>query len=824
MASQVSAPAVPAPAAPEPAHDNFLFRLLTENFDEGQVVRELHQKEKENPGTLSTIVTLKHKIYVLANYNSKVDTIKADRDIIDLIRFVFNKQFSEYLDTIKELAERIKTNAVIFNDAALEKKGMWENNQIILLERRVDKAAADKVKADAKAAAARLADERDAAEKTRLADEKRKLADEKKKLADVKQKEADDKKALQQKIETAKNERDKTIDYKNTLRQFFIHQLEIDPDPNYSKFDKGGSLSRMLYIDITANSFDYKEVLLIGKSANDVTKSGEQGKLLINTFVGKLNEKYERNKLSKYTKQVAAGLAEIKRVLDSNELKDQNNKVVAQLVITEFMENSNDTDSTLTENDAFLMRIKEITTRNNQLQQEFKTFKTKFKKTAVGKSEVEVYDDLLARADDIITKEIQKLYNSLRVIDNTKFTGKSVNTLFDQIKGLNDKVEKNYKELLEYDLSSLTAIRKQVNDEARARAAAAAETAEQVAETAEQVAEQAELDAIAAATKVNAAKMIQRAARRPRIQRLNSDADPPELESVAVIDGDEAAKEEEKVGEAGEAGDNIGSPRTTPRQMAPLLPIPAANGEDDDGDGGEDGNGPTSPKKDASKEDIEVIVEKLRVANDDSNGIFNEAKKDSINLILDKLIAESAGTRWFGITEFDKNNENYKKVLGMVSDYERLLTDGKKALESFKGNGEDIDGLRTQIGEYTTQYDPFKEKFNLLKHRIDHPQTDWKKWGSTTPRQEGGTRRGGKRFHKKTFKKKRFNRKTFKKKRFNRNTGNKKTFKKKTSNTKTGNNKTGNNKRFNNKTGNNKIVNKKTIRKNYFKRKQTHKK
>ena len=979
MASSTSAPDII-----KRANADYLFRILTEPFTVKDIINELEAEKEENktksPGTLSKIITIQHKMYVLANYDStnKEQVIKQDLDTIELIKFVFDNQFSQYVEEIKELAERIKTNAVIFNNAAKGTGWSWINPVSSIISKNPVSSIISKGE---KAERTRAAAEKAAADKARLA------ARAEAARAEEARAEAE-KKALNQAIATAKNIRDKTIEYKNTLRLFYINQLEIKPDPDEKSFEKGGSLSKVLYIDITANSLDYKVISLTGKSDN-VTKSGKQGKILINKFVDELNAEYERNKLSKYTAKVELGLKEIKRVLDSGNPED---KGIAQSVITKFLKDSRETDSTLINKDAFSNKIQQITTTNNQLKQDFEKFKTEFKKRPdKGESAVKDYDALLARADDIITNQIQKLYNSLRVIDNTKF--KSVNGLFDQIKDLNDKVEKTYKELLKYELSSLTAIRKQLEDAAKAKAEIAREAAEAVAREAEAAAaaaaegeapppgevdevapppgkvdevavEEAAVEEAAAPVALPVALPTELAATHTAIDEARRaineisleitdtydvvnkskddlDADLDKLNSVISLvktankrQDDEKTKTNntDKESELAEVKkiletniiDTLVSNTTkiSEAYQAKVTELNAAvtafysnkkdmtnkKTVDDASDEAsklkekfeiisnfltENNSELTSAQifiRDAQNalyttankihegllqeiqllmdsNEIEELLENINLDNTKTDGFFNSEVKNDITTLREKV----TGDKWafFTHSEVTRDDLDYKKVkakIGNLLRYSKKLKDAREKLTAFVSNYNRLYPTKPAPGEqnnYSTfitknsdklqllenEFKQYKIKLKEISERIDNKQqTNKSDDGSITSRATqlndyssitdindpsieiestnftGGTRRGGKRFHKKTIKKNLVHKKTFKKKRFNRNTGNKKTFKKKTSNTKTGNNKTGNNKRFNNKTGNNKIVNKKTIRKNYFKRKQTHKK
>jgi hypothetical protein len=300
----------------------------------------------------------------------------------------------------------------------------------------------------------------------------------------------------------------------------------------------------------------------------------------------------------------------------------------------------------------------------------------------------------------------------------------------------------------------------------------------------------------------------------------------------------QAQEAEEAEAEAEEA-DNMrlsprstpGSPRSTLNPVVPQLPIlriqaaedetgPSSrlsprevdeesedgdqdDEESEDGDGGEDG-GEDEEGKDIPElsdfSELNEIVKKIRKSHG-FGGIFRSSEQREIKDKLDKLIKETAG----GIvsnTSFDKENTDYKKLRASVEEYEDYLKELKAVKKKIPDDTyASIDSkIQTEIEGYITRYEKdFEKKFEILKFRIEHPQTDWK-WGATeTPRAAGGTRRGGKIFNKKTFKNKIVHKNQFKKKQTHKN-------------------------QFKGKQTHKNQLKRKQTHKNQFKRKQTHKK
>ena len=225
--------------------------------------------------------------------------------------------------------------------------------------------------------------------------------------------------------------------------------------------------------------------------------------------------------------------------------------------------------------------------------------------------------------------------------------------------------------------------------------------------------------------------------------------------------------------------------------------------------------------KKESRERFLDLIERLTRANN-TGGIFDSTVRNRLMGVLTTLIQDTAGGK-INYTVFETTDSNGIKFLELkreLKDYKEMLdeaTDELKNLEEFEVT--DYQNLSDQLNKFVSEYTPYKTKIDTLDYRLNHPQNARKGLllGETPrgPRPNvaltaggGGTRRGGKRFHKKTIKKNLLHKKTFKK-----NIVHNKIVHKKTSK---------NNIVKNNFVKNNFVKNK-TIHKNQLKRKQTHK-
>ena len=178
----------------------------------------------------------------------------------------------------------------------------------------------------------------------------------------------------------------------------------------------------------------------------------------------------------------------------------------------------------------------------------------------------------------------------------------------------------------------------------------------------------------------------------------------------------------------------------------------------------------TTPEE--NKKRFDEILTDIEYANTNAgDAIFNETRKQSIMRKLDKLMEKSSGTKTFGLTVFTEEDEDYITLRSDVEVYEGMLEEAEEVLLKFVGQSEHPQ-LLSRLEPFVTSYKPYKDKFGILDYRIKNPQIARKyiSDGSDTPRAPralrasgGGTRRGGKRFHKKTIKNNLVHKKTFKK-------------------------------------------------------------
>jgi hypothetical protein len=469
--------------------DDFLFKLLTEETFTKDKVKEilvnLTKEATETPENLSTIITIQHKMYVLANYNDKQHTIIPDHSRVELIKFVFNNQFSQYVKQITEITERIKKNAVYFNNAALGKIDWFSlnNNPVRGFTQKVDKIeyeekkAADKAeKEEAKAVERdRLATEKAAKEMAAAAEVKRK-----KDLAEaLKEKLAEQNKAIRR----ARNKRDKTISYKNALTQFYINQLQIEPQPDSIAFKKGKSLNKVLYIStLNKDNLEVEEITLTG-NATSGKMPGVPPTFITTTFTNSTGTEYNRDSISPYNKEVDEGLKQIKAALNSTSIDDddKDNKEVAQSVLRTFIEDKDTINTDLNSYKLFLANITGVNSQITKVKNEYTAFNKKIRKKDSEKTDVEyrTYTALVAETESI-TRTIYTLYNTLKSIKstNTNFNFKNVKELFNKIKELQNNVEEINKNLLELYISVIKEIKEKLEAAVPDATAAEAEAAE----------------------------------------------------------------------------------------------------------------------------------------------------------------------------------------------------------------------------------------------------------------------------------------------------------------------------------------------------------
>jgi hypothetical protein len=232
---------------------------------------------------------------------------------------------------------------------------------------------------------------------------------------------------------------------------------------------------------------------------------------------------------------------------------------------------------------------------------------------------------------------------------------------------------------------------------------------------------------------------------------------------------------------------------------------------------------------------LEPLITGLEEQKNDS-GNFSSSVKSAIDEVYNKI----KPAYWsFNYTVVPSNDPKVAEYKDKVPIYEELLKDVEAKFTKFKTDFNDFksgefkpiyDSNTTEIQtlnkfltktgetleEYRKEFDQYNVKVSYIAGRLNRLQTGEKKDGMDTPRGPvvtptaggGGTRRGGKRFHKKTIKK---------------NLVHKKTFKKNIVNNKIVHKKTGKNNIVKNNIVKNNIVKNKTIHKNQLKRKQTHK-
>jgi chemotaxis protein histidine kinase CheA len=450
--------------------DDFLFRLLTDNtFTTEQVdkiLTQLKTEETKTPANLSTIITIQHKMYVLANYDKddKDHTIIQDRSRVNLIEFVFNTQFTQYVKQITEITERIKNNAVYFNNAALGKKNGYiynkifsDKNPVRVITKEVDKAE-DKAKKEKDKLADKLAEEErkraaaaaKTAKETAAAAERDKLAEE----IRVTKEKLD---ARTDQIEKEKIKRKRTNDYKNTLTQFYLNKVTINPYPEKSELQN----KKMLYIiTLDENTLDYKTIILDGKGVG-VKRLGHP-LLIMTEFSGKTiddkgkpigdDETYLRESISPYDAKMETGLKDIRTALTGS---DEDNKQVAKTVIAEFLKKIDETDIEINSvkefNEKLIKANKAYTELNNEVKQFSKRINSKSrtdKKTL--QDDIDDFEALFQQTDDIITDQIYVLYNSLKTIKG--LTQKQVKPLFTEINKLQENVDIMYNTLFQLDI------------------------------------------------------------------------------------------------------------------------------------------------------------------------------------------------------------------------------------------------------------------------------------------------------------------------------------------------------------------------------------
>jgi hypothetical protein len=202
--------------------------------------------------------------------------------------------------------------------------------------------------------------------------------------------------------------------------------------------------------------------------------------------------------------------------------------------------------------------------------------------------------------------------------------------------------------------------------------------------------------------------------------------------------------------------------------------------KDDDG---------STPGLDSDMVDIFTIyITKLKELIDFENeptnadGILGSKYTEALASLETKTIGNTSNWLWDSYNDVKKEDSDFIIVDTKIKAYKKLLDNMKNALDDFSLmedilNNTDIEFIveyNAYLKEYNNAYVGIKETYDAIEFKIDNPQIKVKPTtpGSQTPRRNplkekavfgGGTRRGGKRFHKKTIKKNLVHKKTFKK-------------------------------------------------------------